>query len=91
MGIKVIFDAENSDIYILSNDIIENVKIVNDYAIDNKQKILNNNSFSIYDLVLCFILISNFLGIIILLVSLYKEKFLGKMSNHIKKIKRMNK
>ena len=91
LGIKVIFDAENSKVYILSNDIIDKIKIVNDYLVDGTQSILNNNSFSIYDLVLCFILISNFLGIIILLVSLYKEKFLGKMSNHIKKIKRMNK
>lgn len=91
LGIKVIFDAENSDIYILSNDIIENVKIVNDYAIDNKQKILNNNSFSLYDFILCCILISNFFGIIILVASLYKEKFMGKMAKHIKKIKRMNK
>jgi len=91
LGIKVIFDAENSNVYILSNDIIDKIKIVNDYLVDGTQSILNNNSFSIYDLVLCFILISNFFGIIILLVSLYKEKFLGKMSNHIKKIKRMNK
>ena len=91
LGIKVIFDAENSKVYILSNDIIDKIKIVNDYLVDGTQSILNNNSFSIYDLVLCFILISNFFGIIILLVSLYKEKFLGKMSNHIKKIKRMNK
>lgn len=91
LGIKVIFDAENTYIYILSNDIIENVKIVNDYAVDNKQKILNNNSFSLYDFILCCILISNFLGIIILVASLYKEKFLGKMAKSIKKIKRMNK
>ena len=91
LGIKVIFDAENSNIYILSNDIIDNVKIVDDYSVDNKQKILNNNSFSLYDFILCCILISNFFGIIILVASLYKEKFLGKMANRIKKIKRMNK
>ena len=91
LGIKVIFDAENSNIYILSNDIIDNVKIVDDYSVDNKQKILNNNSFSLYDFILCCILISNFFGIIILVASIYKEKFLGKMTNRIKKIKRMNK
>ena len=91
LGIKVIFDAENSNIYILSNDIIDNVKIVDDYSVDNKQKILNNNSFSLYDFILCCILISNFFGIIILVASIYKEKFLGKMANRIKKIKRMNK
>ena len=91
LGIKVIFDAENSNIYILSNDIIDNIKIVDDYSVDNKQKILNNNSFSLYDFILCCILISNFFGIIILVASIYKEKFLGKMTNRIKKIKRMNK
>ena len=91
LGIKVIFDAENSNIYILSNDIIDNIKIVDDYSVDNKQKILNNNSFSLYDFILCCILISNFFGIIILIASIYKEKFLGKMTNRIKKIKRMNK
>ena len=91
VGIKVIFDAENSNIYFLSDDIIENVKIIDDYSVDGKQAILNNNSFSIYDFILCFILISNFFGIIILVASLYKEKFLGKIQNHIKKIKRMNK
>ena len=89
LGIKVIFDAENSNIYILSNDIIDNVKIVDDYSVDNKQKILNNNSFSLYDFILCCILISNFFGIIIFAASLYKEKILGKMTNRIKKIKRM--
>ena len=91
LGIKTIFDAENSNIYFLSDDIIENIKIVDDYSVDDKQVILNNNSLSLYDFILCFILISNFFGIIILVASLYKEKFLGKMQNHIKKIKRMNK
>jgi len=91
LGIKTIFDSENNNIYLLSNNIIENTKIVDDYSVDDKQIILNNNSFSIYDFTLCFILISNFFGIIILLVSLYKEKVYGKVQNHIKKIKRMNK
>ena len=91
LGIKVIYDAEHSNVYILSNDIIDNIKIVDDYSVDNKQKILNNNSFSLYDFILCCILISNFFGIIILSASLYKEKILGKMTNRIKKIKRMNK
>ena len=91
LGIKTIFDAENNKVYLLNNDIIENTKIVDDYSIDDKQIILNNNSFSIYDFALCFILISNIFGIIILLISLYKEKVFGKMKNHIKKIKRMNK
>ena len=91
LGIKVILDAENSKIHLLSDNIIENIKIENDYEVDDKQIILNNNSFSIYDLVLCFILISNFFGIIILLATLYKEKILSQMPNHIKKIKRMNK
>ena len=90
LDIKTIFDAENNKIYLLSNDIIENAKIVDDYSVDDKQIILNNNSFSIYDFILSFILISNFFGIIILLISLYKEKIYGKM-HHLKKIKRMNK
>ena len=90
LDIKTIFDAENNKIYLLSNDIIENAKIVDDYSVDDKQIILNNNSFSIYDFILSLILISNFFGIIILLISLYKEKIYGKM-HHLKKIKRMNK
>ncbi len=91
LAIKTIFDAENNNVYLLSNDIIENIKIVDDYSVDDKQIILNNNSFSIYDFTLCFILISNFFEIIILLISLYKEKIFGKMQNHIRKMKRMNK
>ena len=91
LAIKTIFDAENNNVYLLSNDIIENIKIVDDYSVDDKQIILNNNSFSIYDFTLCFILISNFFGIIILLISLYKEKIFGKTQNHIRKMKRMNK
>ena len=91
LGIKVIFDAENSKIHLLSDNIIDNIKLDNDYEIDDKQIILNNNSFSIYDFALCFILISNFIGIIILLAIFYKEKILSQMPNNIKKIKRMNK
>ena len=91
LGIKVIFDAENSKIHLLSDNIIDNIKLENDYEIDDKQIILNNNSFSIYDFFLCFILISNFFGIIILLAIFYKEKILSQMPNNIKKIKRMNK
>ena len=91
LGIKTIFNAENNNVYLLSNDIVEKVKIVDEYSVDDKQLILNNNSFSIYDFVLCFILISNVFGIIILLAGLYKEKFFGKMQNRIKNIRRMNK
>ena len=91
LGIKTIFDAENNNVYILSDDIIENVKIVDEYSLDDKQIILNNNSFSIYDFTICFILISNFFGIIILLISLYREKEFGKIQNRIRRIKRMNK
>ena len=91
LEIKTIFDADNGNVYLFSDYIVENVKIINDYSVDDKQIILNNNSFSVYDFALCFILISNFFGILILLASLYKEKFFGKMSNKIKRIKRMNK
>ena len=91
LGIKTIFDAENKNIYMISDEIIENVKIVDDYSLDDKQILLNNNSFSIYDFTICFILISNIIGIIILLTSLYRQKAYGKMQNRFRRMKRMNK
>ena len=90
LGNKVIFDGENNRVYFLSENIIEKVKIVDEYSIDEKQ-ILNNNSFTIYDFVLCGILILNFLGILMLLGALYKEKVVKQLPNNIKKIRRMNK
>ena len=89
-GNKVIFDAENNQVHFLSDKIIENTKVIDDYSIDEKQIILNNYSFSKYDFVLCVILFLNFFGIFILLGSLYKEKVINQLPNHIKKIKRMN-
>ena len=89
-GNKLIFDAENNQVHFLSDKIIENIKIKEDYSIDEKQIILNNYSFSKYDAVLCVILFLNFFGIFILLGSLYKEKIINQLPNHIKKIKRMN-
>ena len=91
LGIKTIFDAENKNIYMISDEIIENVKIVDDYSLDDKQILLNNNSFSIYDFTICFILISNIIGIIILLTSLYRQKAYGKIQNRFRRMKRMNK
>ena len=90
IGNKVIFDAENNQIHFLSDQIIEKVKIVDDCSIDEKQILLNNYNFSKYDIILCIILILNFIGIFILLGSLYKEKIINQMPNHIKKMKRMN-
>ena len=81
---------ENNQVHFLSDKIIENTKIIEDYSIDEKQIILNNYSFSKYDIVLCVILFLNFIGIFILLGSLYKEKVINQLPNHIKKIKRMN-
>ena len=89
-GNKLIFDVENNQVHFLSDKIIENIKIKEDYSIDEKQIILNNYSFSKYDAVLCVILFLNFFGIFILLGSLYKEKIINQLPNHIKKIKRMN-
>ena len=89
-GNKLIFDVENNQVHFLSYKIIENTKIIDDYSIDEKQIILNNYSFSKYDVVLCVILFLNFCGIFILLGSLYKEKVINQLPNHIKKIKRMN-
>ena len=89
-GNKLIFDVENNQVHFLSDKIIENTKIIDDYSIDEKQIILNNYSFSKYDVVLCVILFLNFCGIFILLGSLYKEKVINQLPNHIKKIKRMN-
>ena len=91
LGYKVIFDAESNHIYFLSDKIIEKVKIIDEYSIDERQNILNNYSFSIYDYILSIILILNFLGIIMLLGSLYKEKIINQLPDHIKKINRMNK
>jgi hypothetical protein len=90
LGNKVILDGENNRVYFLSENIIEKVKIVDEYSIDEKQ-ILNNNSFTKYDFVLCGILILNFLGILMLLGALYKEKVVKQLPNNIKKIRRMNK
>ena len=89
-GNKLIFDVENNQVHFLSDKIIENIKIKEDYSIDEKQIILNNYSFSKYDAVLCVILFLNIFGIFILLGSLYKEKIINQLPNHIKKIKRMN-
>ena len=65
LGIKVIFDAENKQIHFLNDKIIEKVKIIDEYDIDDKQILLNNYTFSKYDAVLCIVLILNFLGIFI--------------------------
>ena len=91
LGNNVIFDAENNHIYFLNDKIIDKIKIIDEYSIDDKQIILNNNNFSVYDFVLCFVLILNFVGIFLLLATLYKEKILNQMPNNIKKIKRLNK
>ena len=88
---KIIFDAENNHIYFLNDNIIDKIKIIDEYSIDQEQIILNNNNFSKFDFVLCFVLSLNFVGIFLLLGALYKEKIINQMPNNIKKIKRLNK
>ena len=90
LGNKIIFNAESNHIYFLSDQIIENIKIIDEYSIDKKQTILNNYTFSKYDLVLCIVLILNFCGIFMLLGSLYKEKIINQLPKSIKQIKNMN-
>ena len=90
LGIKVIFDAESNQIYFLNDKIIENVKIIDEYSVDDRQ-ILNNHTFTKYDAILCIVLILNFFGIFLLLAVLYKEKIINQLPNNIKKINRMNK
>ena len=90
LGIKVIFDAENKQIHFLNDKIIEKVKIIDEYDIDDKQILLNNYTFSKYDAVLCIVLILNFLGIFMLLAVLYKEKMIKQLPNNIKNMNKMN-
>lgn len=90
LGNKIILDGENNRVYFLSDNIVEKIKIVDEYSIDEKQ-ILNNYSFTKYDFVLCTVLILNFFGIFILLAAFYKEKIVNQLPNNLKKIRRMNK
>jgi len=91
LGNKIIFDAESNHIYFMSDQIIEKVKIIDEYSIDEKQIILNNYTFSKYDAILCIVLILNFFGIFMLLGSIYKEKIINQLPKNIKQIKNMNK
>jgi hypothetical protein len=91
LGNKIIFDAESNHIYFMSDQIIEKVKIIDEYSIDEKQIILNNYTFSKYDVILCIVLILNFFGIFMLLGSIYKEKIINQLPKNIKQIKNMNK
>ncbi len=75
----------------MSDQIIEKVKIIDEYSIDEKQIILNNYTFSKYDAILCIVLILNFFGIFMLLGSIYKEKIINQLPKNIKQIKNMNK
>ena len=91
LGNKVIFDAENNHIYFLNDKIIDKIKIIDEYSIDEKQIIMNNYNFSKFDFALFIVLFLNFVGIFLLLGALYKEKIINQMPNNIKKIKRLNK